>query len=243
MSKSAASQAVAPPAPPRTRLHRVLAPLATRPRLSGALVVGVAVWALCAFTGAHLRWSTSAVLGWDAACLSFVALVIPEMIDRDRRQIRAKAATQDEGQGFILGLVITAAVASLWATGVELSLAKASEGAEKLARVGLAFGTVAASWFMMQLIFALHYAHEYYAPDEAAGEDAIAEGLEFPGGEDPDYWDFLHFSVVIGVAAQTADVAFTSKALRRIGTVHGVVAFTFNTVVVALTINLLAALF
>ena len=53
----------------------------------------------------------------------------------------------------------------------------------------------------------------------------------------------MHFAVVIGVASQTADIAFQSKALRRIGTVHGVIAFTFNTVVLALTINLVAGLF
>ena len=68
-------------------------------------------------------------------------------------------------------------------------------------------------------------------------------GLAFPGDEPPDYWDFLHFSVVIGVASQTADVAFTAKSLRRIGTAHGVVAFVFNTVILALTINIAASLF
>ena len=61
--------------------------------------------------------------------------------------------------------------------------------------------------------------------------------------EPPDYWDFLHFATIIGVAAQTADVAFGSKSMRRTGTVHGMVAFIFNTVVLALTINLLAGLF
>jgi uncharacterized membrane protein len=93
----------------------------------------------------------------------------------------------------------------------------------------------------MQYVFALHYAHEYYDPDENCAGDS--KGLAFPGGEPPDYWDFLHFSIIIGVAAQTADIAFTSKGLRRIGTLHSLVAFAFNTVIVALTINLLAGLF
>ncbi|HEY3695899.1 DUF1345 domain-containing protein [Phenylobacterium sp.] len=232
-------------APGRGRWRRMLAPfapLATRPRLSVALTFGIAVWTWCAYGPYDLRWSTCAVLAWNVVCLAFIALVVPEMVDRDRRQIRAKAATQDEGRGFILGLVIAATVVSLAAIAGELSLARGGHGWEKGARVVLAAATVAASWTMVQFIFALHYAHEYYAPDEAAGGEAVVGGLMFPGDEDPDYWDFVHFSVVIGVACQTADVAFTSKALRRIGTVHGVVAFTFNTVVVALTINLLAAL-
>ena len=107
---------------------------------------------------------------------------------------------------------------------------------------GLAGVTVALSWFVMQLVFALHYAHRYYSPDDLPGPRGRAQGLKFPGGEDPDYWDFLHFSVVIGTAAQTADIEFTSKPLRRIGTVHSLIAFTFNTVVLALSINLLASL-
>ncbi len=67
--------------------------------------------------------------------------------------------------------------------------------------------------------------------------------MKFPGEGDPDYWDFLHFSVVIGVASQTADISFESRRLRRIGTVHSLLAFTFNTIVVALTINLWAGIF
>ena len=97
---------------------------------------------------------------------------------------------------------------------------------------------------MVQVTFALHYAHQYYAPDRTtADENDVLGGLAFLGGEEPDYWDFLHFAVVIGVACQTADVAFTNRRLRHIGTVHGLIAFTFNTVVLALAINLLAGLF
>ena len=48
---------------------------------------------------------------------------------------------------------------------------------------------------------------------------------------------------MIGVASQTADIGWLSKSLRRIGTVHGVIAFLFNTAVLALGINLVAGLF
>jgi len=110
----------------------------------------------------------------------------------------------------------------------------------------LAFATMALSWLFVHVIFALHYAHEYYAPDPTEDEDyedGLRGGLRFPGGQDPDYWDFLHFSAIIGVASQTADIEFTSRTQRRIGTVHCLVSFVFNTVVLALTINLLAGLF
>jgi uncharacterized membrane protein len=95
----------------------------------------------------------------------------------------------------------------------------------------------------VQIVFALHYAHEYYAEPQDKRGRKHRGGLLFPEDDAPDYWDFLHFAMIVGVAAQTADIAFTSKTLRRTGTWHGVVSFLFNTVVLALTINLLAGLF
>lgn len=214
-------------------------PIANRPRLIAGIVVGVAV--ALALQPLGLRPSTRAILAWDAGCAAFIGLVLHFMAGRTGSEIRARAAQEDEGRGVILGLVVLAAAASLGAIGAELSLARDATGAERGLRVALAFATVAGSWFAVQLIFALHYAHEYYTA--AADRMGDVGGLRFPGEEDPDYWDFLHFAAVIGVAAQTADIAFTSRRLRRIGTVHSLVAFVFNTVVLALTINLLAGLF
>ena len=157
------------------------------------------------------------------------------------RSMRDRAVAEDEGAGLILLLILLAVTASLGAVGVELSLVKEiREGGAW--RIGLAVATVAASWLFVQLTFALHYAHRYYAPERRAAS-AYRGGLKFPGEETPDYWDFLHFALVIGVASQTADIAFTSRPMRRIGTVHSVASFLFNTVVLAFSINLAASLF
>ena len=240
MARKAAAKT--PPPEPSSRWPMVIGAFLARPRLLVAFAAGLAVWLACAFL-TRLQWSTSAILGWDACALVFIAAIIAFMTGKSPAEIRQQAPSQDEGQGMILAVVILAAAFSMAAVGVELSIARSEHGLDKAWRVALAFGTVAASWFMVHLIFALHYAHEYYAPDRTLTGDAVAGGLYFPGEEPPDYWDFLHFSTVIGVASQTADIAFTSKPLRRIGTLHGIVAFTFNTVVLALTINLLAGLF
>lgn len=221
--------------------RRLLGPFAARPRLLAAIGAGAATWMLLLLTPNALSLTTGAILAWDVTCLTFILAAMVMMRRADLPRMRATAATQDQGRGVILTLVIAAAAASIWVIAKELSAAKADAGLIKGLRVTLVFATVAASWFMVQLIFALHYAHEFYAPGDKPGSDA--GGLLFPGGEAPDYWDFLHFAVIIGVACQTADVSFTSRQLRRIGTVHGVVAFVFNTVVLALTINLLAGLF
>ena len=214
----------------------------SRPRLLVAFLAGLVVGLSLAKFDPSLPAVTDIVLGWDTLCLIFLVSVTSVMITNTPDDIRARAEREDEGRGLILTLVLIAAAASVAAIAAELSLAKAAHGLFKAGHIGLAFGTVTASWLMVQVVFALHYAHEYYDENvDCVGEDR--KGLHFPGGEIPDYWDFVHFAVIIGVACATADVEFRSKPLRRIGTVQSLVAFAFNTMIVALTINLLAGLF
>jgi uncharacterized membrane protein len=227
------------PPPPRRHWRLHWRTLANRPRLLTAAAVGGGVTLGLLFV-AHLRASTGLIVGWDAFCLVFLAAVVPMAAGQGPQEIAARAATQDEGQGVILLLVLGASAASLAAVAAELLLVKGDHRTGQGLHVALALGTVGASWLVMQTILALHYAHEYYAPD-AAG--APAGGLTFPGAEAPDYWDFLHFSIVIGVAAQTADIAIADRRLRRLATVHSLIAFVFNTLIIALAINLLAGLF
>ncbi len=212
-----------------------------RPRLSLALGAGAAAWIGCALLAPELSVSTGAIAGWDVFCVLYLGLTLVAIAPEGPDEIRARAAHQDEGQAVILALVLAACAASLAAAGLELSQAQHAHGVMRAVRITAAFGTVAASWLVVQFIFALHYAHDYYAADSDTGEDT--GGLAFPGDEPPDYWDFLHFAVVIGVAAQTADIAFTGKRLRRLGTTHSLIAFAFNTLILALTINLAAGLF
>jgi uncharacterized membrane protein len=119
---------------------------------------------------------------------------------------------------------------------VELPLLKSHEQSLLLGVIitGL---TVALSWAFTHTVFTLHYAHVYYRPDEDG-----PGGLAFPGHRAPDYRDFLYYSFVIGCAAQTGDVATVSHAMRQLTMMHGIVAFTFNTAILALTINVGASL-
>jgi uncharacterized membrane protein len=87
-------------------------------------------------------------------------------------------------------------------------------------------------------IFTFHYAHEYYGERR----DGKIGGLLFPGDREPDYRDFLYFSLVIGMTSQVSDVQVTSKVIRRLVAIHGVLSFFFNLVVLALTVNMIAAL-
>ena len=99
----------------------------------------------------------------------------------------------------------------------------------------LAMITIGLSWAFIHTMFALHYVHEFYAEN---GE----RGMVFPGGEEePDYGDFLYFSLVIGMTSQVSDVAVTSRSMRRLTLVHSVLAFVFNIAVLALSINIIAS--
>lgn len=219
--------------------------LSQHPRLLGSLCAALLCAAVLMIWPNTLTLTTRLILSWDAGVLCFLALITKMMYGCDVNCLQTQAENQDEGRNLILGLTIVAAAAALMAIGVELSLAKHVHGLERFGRVLLAFATMALSWLFVHVIFALHYAHEFYAPDLTEDDKGVAlrYGLEFPDGQLPDYWDFIHFALVIGVASQTGDICFTSRAQRRIGTLHCVVSFVFNAMVLALTINLLASLF
>lgn len=94
-------------------------------------------------------------------------------------------------------------------------------------------------------MFAVHYAHEYERgiaarPDEAP---AVAGGLDFQSDVAPDYFDFVYFAFIIGVASQTADVVIKARRLRRVATLHSVFSFFFNTTLLALAVNLASSAF
>ena len=148
--------------------------------------------------------------------------------------MRHRAQLQDDGQLVILGLVVLATIASLAAIAGELVVVKDMHGLIKSAHIALAGVTVLTSWAFIQVMFALHYAHDYYAA-ACHGKPA---GLEFPKDDCPDYGDFFYFAAVIGTSGQTADVSFVSKPMRRIGALHCILAYLFNTTVLALLINI-----
>ena len=100
--------------------------------------------------------------------------------------------------------------------------------------------TLFVSWLMTHTSFAFRYAHEFYETDPS-GTD-ITRGLEFPGEKRPDYLDFMYFSLVLGMTFQVSDVQITARKFRRLAAVHGLLSFLFNTIILALTVNIAAGL-
>jgi uncharacterized membrane protein len=185
------------------------------------------------------RASTRLLVAWDSATGLYLMMAVVMMARSNFDRIRYRAALQDEGQVVILGLTSITALISLGGIVAEMAATKTLKGHDEWQHIALAGLTVLLSWTFTHTIFAIHYAHEYYA----GLDDGLAEGLEFPGHEPPDYWDFVYYSFIIGTACATADVNVTSKNMRKITTMHCVVAFFFNTTILALTVNIGAGFF
>ncbi len=217
---------------------RALRIVRARPRLFIATATAIAVNLLLPDSVAS-HAVTRGLIAWNSGAGLYVVLAAIMMMRSSEHHMRRRAQLQDDGQLVILVLVVVAAIASLAAIAAELTVVKDMHGFLKLAHVALAGGTVLTSWAFIQVMFALHYAHKYYG----AACHGKKPGLQFPDELDPDYGDFFYFAAVIGTSGQTADVSFVTKAMRRIGSLHCILAYLFNTIVLALLINIGASLF
>jgi uncharacterized membrane protein len=184
------------------------------------------------------RGVTRILIGWDCGVVAFLCLIYLFLRHADAEQIKRRAMEYDEGGRLVLIVTILGSIASVGALVAELSGAK-GQAAGGL-RVALAASTVILSWLLVHIVFALRYAHIYYLAQRGGRSKG---GLLFGEEGEPDYWDFVHFSLVIGATSQTADIAFNSREMRRLGTLHTLVAFGFNTAILATMINLAASLF
>jgi uncharacterized membrane protein len=206
----------------------------SRPRLFASSVVGVAAsMVLAALTG--WRPVMRGLVGWDIGVGLYVALALEMMARADVHRIRRRAADQDEGAIAILVLTVAAGLASLLAILALLGTSASGATSRRVGELVLATITIVLSWAFIHTIFALHYAHEFYA-------ESGVRGLAFPGGEqEPDYWDFAYFALIIGMTSQVSDVGITTKEIRRTVAAHGVVSFFFNAALLALTVNIAAS--
>jgi uncharacterized membrane protein len=209
-----------------------------RPRMLCALVLGLVVFLL---TPGHYPTSARVALGWDVGALLFLALTFLMMARSDVARMRRHADRQDLGATGNLVLALLAAAVSLAAVTAVMSAAPADMD-QRMVRLIAGGATILISWTVVHTIFAVHYAQQYYGDGDPGPGRTARGGLDFPSDTAPDYWDFMYFSFVIGMTAQVSDVAVSSKTMRRLSLVQGVVAFIFNTVILALTINIAASL-
>jgi uncharacterized membrane protein len=217
-------------------MNVVLRALQARPRLVAGVVCGVVAAAL---VHGLLRPLTGTIVAWNIGCTVFLVLSAKMFSQFRSRDIAADAEAQEEGEWTIFWLTIGAVTASFGAIVGEFSAIKDSPPAVRDLQVALVAMTLLVSWLMTHTLFAFRYAHEFYEADEGG---KIVGGLQFPGEERPDYWDFFYFALVLGMTFQVSDVQITSRKLRRLAAAHGLLGFLFNTVIIALTVNIAAGL-
>lgn len=181
---------------------------------------------------AGLSPSLAILLGFDAGALVFLILTVRVFGRTGAAGMRLHARQHDVGRTGVLWSSVALSCMVLVALWVELH-AQSSVGA--LVDTLAAAATIVLSWLYMNMIFALHYAHGYYGH-----KNAMRKGLDFPGTDDPDYWDFAYFSLVLGMTFQVSDVQIVNRRLRRMAMTHGVIAFFFNVFIIAISVNVAA---
>jgi len=207
------------------------------PRLFVSIFIGILVFLFLPDSLA-LHTITRLIVAWNAMAWLYLILASLMIKSTSHVQMKLRAKKQNEGKYVVLTMVVIAAIVSLGAIVLELGIVKEISGFIRSAHIALTILTILSSWAFTQTMFALHYAHDFYSAIDKGKEG----GLSFPNQKLPDYMDFLYFSCVIGTSGQTADVSFTSQSMRKIGLIHSVLAFFFNTSLVALMINIASGL-
>ncbi|RZL39270.1 MAG: DUF1345 domain-containing protein [Rubrivivax sp.] len=208
--------------------------LRLRPRLLTAVLAGAV---LAALWPVQMPITTRLLLGWDITLWIYLPLALWMMLGRASAvNLQQRAKDLAEGLPVMLLLAVGGALASFAAIALELGSAKEAHTASSLT-LAFAIATVCSSWLLLPVEFGIAYASLYHGGGKAA------HGLEFPGDDGPpDYGDFLYFSITVAATSQTSDVSVSSRAMRRLVLAQALLAFVFNTGVLALTVNILAGL-
>jgi uncharacterized membrane protein len=202
------------------------------------LISAVFAAIVLAATPGGLSLALRLALSWTAFAAAMLLLAWGVILSGDPAEVRRSAVLQDAGRRLIFTLVLLASCGSLWIVWALIGLARGQSGAVFVFSMTLAPAAVVLSWCLVHTLFALRYAHIYFGAGQIHGTHH--GGLEFPGEHLPDYMDFAYYSFVVGMTAQVSDVQVTSRRLRRLTLVHGVISFAFNTIILALTLNALA---
>lgn len=215
-------------------MRKHLSEIAGPQRLVYGLLTGLATAAL----PVPLSWQVRGLLGWCVGIAVYLTLAWWLCVRFDARRTRKRAQAQDEPSVVLFLLMLLATMACVMAITFMMQHTRDLSGVQRTLHIALSMAALAAAWLFIQTIFAFRYAHRYYYEEEQHEPDG--PGLEFPGGLDPDYFDFLYYAHVVGMTSQVSDVQVTSREMRRLTLVHSVLSFAFNMLILALSISVVA---
>ncbi|EHQ28798.1 DUF1345 domain-containing protein [Mucilaginibacter paludis] len=209
------------------------------------LLIALGVTAIVFFViQGHVSVPALIILSW-LTCASVIILMDWLIIlSSNPREMRKIARMKDSSRFSILGFVIAASCVSLFSVLFLLKSSKGEQHGSVNHHIMLAIGSVVISWWMLHTVFTMSYAHLYYTstPDPDDDQNEVIGGLQFPDEKTPDYLDFVYFAFVIGMTFQVSDVEVSSRSIRRLVLVHGLISFAFNTAIVALSINVVSGI-
>ena len=203
-------------------------------RLTIVLVIGALAFVVLQ---PWLPGRTRILVAWNAGALAYLSLAWLAVARATPEMTRVRAQAQDQTGFVIFLLVLTAAGASFVAIGFLSGDLKELPFWPRAWHLMLSVIALLLSWLLIQTLFAFHYARRYYSP-HTAGEE-LRRGLKFPGDKEPDYLDFAYYSFVVGMTSQVSDVAVSTRHMRRLTLVHGVLSFIFNIAILAMSINII----
>ncbi len=221
--------------------HSLLSHLDSKTRLGLSIMLAMTVFIVLP-DSMHL--DNRILIGWISGVLCFLNLVALMMCNATPQKTRYRTQRQEAQHLAVFLLVVIAACTSIFAIGLMQATSRSKNipvstlGLE----VTLSLVAVVCSWFLAHTMFALHYATCYYRRDLLNQETGYAGGLDFPGDDLPDYWDFMYFSFTLGMTAQTSDVSLPSLFMRRLALGHGLIAFFFYMVILASSVNVASGL-
>lgn len=190
----------------------------------------------------YVRLATDGIAAWDAFAFFVLTLAWLTIVITPQQNLRARAQEQDFPRTVLFILIVVLACAALFAVGFLVKIGRSEMRGHFTEHLLLALATVVLSWSLLHTVFGLRYAHAFYGDSDQRGDTGHAGGLLFPGKGKPDYFDFAYYSFVVGMTCQVSDVQITSHRMRRLTLLHGVLAFGFNTIILALLINTLSSL-
>ena len=199
------------------------------------------------FAAAHAlggSFSLRLVVAGDAFFAAYLALSAWAAIGATTHDMRRAASYEDEGVLAIL--ILTFFAVSLCLAAIFALLDQQHDPKAPLEpetgpwTVAIAGASVLLAWLTSHTVMAFRYAHLYYSADDASGPGGApdARGLDFPGTDEPQIWDFFYYSFVVGMTSQVSDVQASSARMRRATLIHSVASFVFNTVILALAVNI-----
>jgi uncharacterized membrane protein len=174
-------------------------------------------------------------LAWIIASSLYVTATLIMMYFSTKENISSLSQKEDDGAPFILLITLFGAITSIGIIVMIMTNIKSLLIDNTAMEIGLVLFTYISSWFLIHTAFALHYAHVYYKEYEQIKEPPLI----FPATLKPVYFDFLYFSMVLGMTCQTADVNIASFKMRYLAMIQGWIAFVFNTTLLVMTINLI----